>query len=148
MQNQAMAGPAEQSTAQENLSAQRGRLAIGAEATGALEFSEQIEQQQDAAVVDTGHQLLGLARSDAAGKSLAAAGAQCSEARTTSGVTIQSRSASRDCRRRTRCLSFRGSASAELFCTYSSGNAVVYLIVSIAKLELTSESSAVLISRL
>jgi len=49
MQNQAMAGAAEQSTAQENLSAQRGRLAIGGEATGALEFSEQIEQQQDAA---------------------------------------------------------------------------------------------------
>jgi len=30
------------------LRAQRGRLAIGAEATGALEFREQIEQQQDA----------------------------------------------------------------------------------------------------
>ena len=44
-----MAGAAEQSTAQENLSAQRGRLSIGGEATSALEFSEQIEQQQDAA---------------------------------------------------------------------------------------------------
>jgi hypothetical protein len=41
-----------------------------------------------------------------------------------------------------------GSAFSELFCAYSSGNAVVYLMVSIAKLELTSESSAVLISRL
>ncbi len=49
MQNQAMAGPAEQSTAQENLSTQRGWLAIGGEVAGALKFSEQIEQQQDAA---------------------------------------------------------------------------------------------------
>ena len=47
MQNQAMAGPAEQSSAQENLSTQRGWLAIGGEVT--LKFSEQIEQQQDAA---------------------------------------------------------------------------------------------------
>jgi len=49
VQDQAVTGPAEQSTAKENLSAQRGRLAVGAKATGALEFSKQIEQQQDAA---------------------------------------------------------------------------------------------------
>src|SRR3989442_1379673 len=48
MQNQAVASPAEQSTAKEYLGAQRGRLAIGGETTGALEFSEQVEQQQDA----------------------------------------------------------------------------------------------------
>ena len=49
MQDQAVASAAEECTAKENLRAQRGRLAIGAEATGALEFCEQIEQQQDAA---------------------------------------------------------------------------------------------------
>ena len=49
MQDQAVTGPAKQSAAKKNLSAQRGRLAIAGEATGALEFSEQIEQQQDAA---------------------------------------------------------------------------------------------------
>ena len=49
MQHQTVAGPAEQSTAKEHLRAQRGRLAIGFAATGALEFSEQVEQQQDAA---------------------------------------------------------------------------------------------------
>lgn len=48
MQDQAVAGPAEQSTAEENFGPQRGRLAIRNEMTGALEFSEQIEQQQDA----------------------------------------------------------------------------------------------------
>ena len=49
MQDQAAAGSAEQSTAEENLSAQRGGLAIAGEATGALKFREQIEQQQDTA---------------------------------------------------------------------------------------------------
>ena len=49
MQNQAVAGSAEQSTAKKNLRAQRGRLAIGFTATSTLEFSKQIEQKQDAA---------------------------------------------------------------------------------------------------
>src|ERR1700693_1341370 len=49
MQDQAVTGSAEQSTAEENLGAQRGGLAIAGEAAGALKFSEQIEQQQDAA---------------------------------------------------------------------------------------------------
>jgi hypothetical protein len=44
MQYQVVTSAAEQSTAKENLSAQRGWLAIGVEATGALEFSQQIEQ--------------------------------------------------------------------------------------------------------
>ena len=43
-----MAGSAQQSAAKENLGAQRGRLSIRRETTGALEFSEQVEQQQDA----------------------------------------------------------------------------------------------------
>ena len=49
MQDQAAAGSAEQGTAEENLGAQRGGLAIAGEAAGALKFSEQIEQQQNAA---------------------------------------------------------------------------------------------------
>jgi len=49
MQDQAVTGSAEQSTAEENLGAQRGGLAIAGEAAGALKFSEQIEQQQNAA---------------------------------------------------------------------------------------------------
>src|SRR5216683_157544 len=49
MQDQAMTGATEQSAAKENLSAQRGGLAIAGEAAGTLKFSEQIEQQQDAA---------------------------------------------------------------------------------------------------
>jgi len=39
MQDQAVARAAEQSTVEENLSAQRGWLAICAEAAGALKFS-------------------------------------------------------------------------------------------------------------
>src|ERR1700693_618500 len=49
MQDQAVTGSAEQSTAEENLGAQRGGLAIAGETAGALKFSEQIEQQQNAA---------------------------------------------------------------------------------------------------
>src|SRR5271167_2360124 len=49
MQDQAVAGSAQQRAAQENLSAQGGGLAITGEAAGALKFSEQIEQQQNAA---------------------------------------------------------------------------------------------------
>src|SRR5487761_1073534 len=49
MQNQVTSGSAEQSATEENLGAQRGGLAIAGEAAGALKFSEQIEQQQDAA---------------------------------------------------------------------------------------------------
>ena len=49
MQDQAAAGSTEQSTTEENLGAQRGGLAIAGEVAGALKFSEQIEQQQDAA---------------------------------------------------------------------------------------------------
>ena len=49
MQDQAAAGSAEQRAAEENLGAQRGGLAIAAEAAGALKFSQQIEQQQNAA---------------------------------------------------------------------------------------------------
>ena len=49
MQDQAVAGSAEQSAAEENLGAQRGGLAIAGEAAGALKFPEQIEQQQNAA---------------------------------------------------------------------------------------------------
>src|SRR5579859_2736285 len=48
MQDQAVARAAEQSTAEENLSAQRGWLAIRAEAAGALKFSVLVEQQLDA----------------------------------------------------------------------------------------------------
>ncbi len=48
MPDQAVSSAVEQSTAQENLCAQRGRSAIGAETIAALEFREQIEQQQDA----------------------------------------------------------------------------------------------------
>ena len=48
MRDQAAAGSTEQSAAQENLGAQRGGLAIAGEAAGALKFSEQIEQQQNA----------------------------------------------------------------------------------------------------
>ena len=44
MQNQAVAGPAEQRTTEKNLRAQRGWLAIGFTATSALEFSKQIKQ--------------------------------------------------------------------------------------------------------
>src|SRR5206468_12008624 len=44
MQHQAVAGPAEESTAKKNLCAQRGWLAIGVTGTSALEFSKQIEQ--------------------------------------------------------------------------------------------------------
>jgi len=39
-----VAGSAEQSTAKENLGAQGGRLSIRGKTTGALEFSEQVEQ--------------------------------------------------------------------------------------------------------
>src|SRR5260370_35711653 len=49
VQDKAASGAAEQSTAEENLGAQRGRLAIAGEAAGALKFSEQVEQQQNAA---------------------------------------------------------------------------------------------------
>jgi hypothetical protein len=49
VQDQAAAGSAEQSAAEENLGAQRGGLAIAGEAAGALKFSEQVEQQQNAA---------------------------------------------------------------------------------------------------
>jgi hypothetical protein len=49
MQDQAATGSGKQSTAEENLGAQRGGLAIAGEAEGALKFSEQIEQQQNAA---------------------------------------------------------------------------------------------------
>src|SRR6202158_6579595 len=49
MQDQAAAGLAQQSTAEENLGAQRGGLAIAGKAAGALKFPEQIEQQQNAA---------------------------------------------------------------------------------------------------
>lgn len=49
MQDQAAAGSAEQGATEEHLGAQRGGLPIAGEATGALKFSEQIEQQQDAA---------------------------------------------------------------------------------------------------
>ena len=49
MQDQAAANAAEQSATQENLGAQCGRLTIAGETAGALKFSEQIEQQQDAA---------------------------------------------------------------------------------------------------
>ena len=49
MQDQAATGSTEQSAAEENLGAQRGGLAIASEAAGALKFSEQIEQQQNAA---------------------------------------------------------------------------------------------------
>src|SRR6201998_3728107 len=48
MQDQAVAGSAEQRNAKENLGAQRGRLSIRGETTGALEFSEDVEQYQDA----------------------------------------------------------------------------------------------------
>jgi Flp pilus assembly protein TadD len=48
MQDQEVAGAAEQSATKENRGAQRGGLAIAGEATSALKFSEQIEQQQDA----------------------------------------------------------------------------------------------------
>jgi len=44
MRHQAVAGPAEQSTAKKNLCAQRGWLAMDFTATSALEFSKQIEQ--------------------------------------------------------------------------------------------------------
>src|SRR5580693_2136267 len=49
MQDQATAGSAEQSAAQEYLGAQRGGLTIAGEAAGTLKFSQQIEQQQNAA---------------------------------------------------------------------------------------------------
>ncbi len=49
MQGQAVSGASEQSAAKESLSAQGSRLAIGGGADGALEFCEQVEQQQDAA---------------------------------------------------------------------------------------------------
>jgi hypothetical protein len=49
VQDQTAAGSTEQSTAEENLGAQRGGLAIAGEAAGALKFSEQIEPQQNAA---------------------------------------------------------------------------------------------------
>ena len=49
MQNQAAARATEQCAAKKHLSARRGGLPIGAEAAGTLEFSQQIEQQQDAA---------------------------------------------------------------------------------------------------
>src|ERR1700681_4941708 len=49
MQDQAVTGSAEQSTAEENLAAQRGGLTIAGEASCALKFAEQIEQQQNAA---------------------------------------------------------------------------------------------------
>ena len=49
MQDQAVTRAAQQSTAEKNLSAQCGGLTVTGETAGALEFSEQIEQQQDAA---------------------------------------------------------------------------------------------------
>ena len=49
MQDQTAPGAAEQSPAEEHLRAQRGGLAITGETASALKFSEQIEQQQDAA---------------------------------------------------------------------------------------------------
>src|ERR1035437_8458103 len=49
MQDQAAAGSAEQSAAQEHLGAQRGGLTIAGKAAGTLKFSKQIEQQQNAA---------------------------------------------------------------------------------------------------
>src|ERR1700687_900707 len=49
MQDQTVTGAAEQSAAKENLSTQRGGLAITGEVAGALKLSEQIEQQQNAA---------------------------------------------------------------------------------------------------
>jgi hypothetical protein len=49
MQDQMVSSTTEQGAAKENQGAQGSGLPIGGEATSALEFSEQVEQQQDAA---------------------------------------------------------------------------------------------------
>ena len=49
MEDQTVASATEESSAEEHLSAQRGGLAIGGQASSALKFPKQVEQQQDAA---------------------------------------------------------------------------------------------------
>jgi hypothetical protein len=49
MKDQAVSGATEQSAAKENQGAQGSGLTIGEETTSALKFSQQVEQQQDAA---------------------------------------------------------------------------------------------------
>jgi hypothetical protein len=49
VQNQAASGASQQSAAKKNLSAQRGGPTIRCQAAGALEFSQQFRQPQDAA---------------------------------------------------------------------------------------------------